>query len=78
MVIYAMVPTSGTSSHKAAAIAEFLDYVAGPGQHRGLNVGELPPGYLPLPAKTAGADAARGRPRANSGGQPQTHAQLES
>jgi hypothetical protein len=51
MVIYAMVPTSGVSAGKAAAIAKFLDYVAGPGQRRGLNVGQLPPGYLPLPAK---------------------------
>jgi len=51
MVIYAMVPTKGISKKKAAAIATFLDYVAGPGQHRGLNVGELPPGYLPLPAR---------------------------
>jgi len=51
MVIYAMVPTSGISKSKAAAIATFLDYVAGPGQQRGLNVGELPPGYLPLPDK---------------------------
>ena len=31
MVIYAMVPTSGVSDAKAAAIARFLDYVAGPG-----------------------------------------------
>lgn len=53
MVIYAMVPISGVSSHKAAAIADFLDYVAGPGQHPGLNVGDLPPGYLPLPANLA-------------------------
>jgi hypothetical protein len=51
MVIYAMVPTKGVSKKKADAIARFLDYVAGPGQRRGLNVGELPPGYLPLPAK---------------------------
>ena len=51
MMIYAMVPISGVKAAKAAAIADFLDYVAGPGQHRGLNVGELPPGYLPLPAK---------------------------
>ncbi len=50
MVIYAMVPTSGISASKAAAIARFLDFVAGPGQVRGLNVGQLPPGYLPLPA----------------------------
>lgn len=51
MVIYAMVPISGVSAHKAAAIARFIRFAAGPGQHRGLNVGELPPGYLPLPAK---------------------------
>jgi hypothetical protein len=51
MVIYAMVPTSGVSAHKAAAIAKFLDYVAGPGQKRGVEPGELPAGFLPLPAK---------------------------
>jgi hypothetical protein len=50
MVIYAMVPTSSTSTKKAAAIARFLDYVAGPGQRRGLAVGELPPGFVPLTA----------------------------
>jgi hypothetical protein len=50
MVIYAMVPTSGTSANKAAAIARFLDYVAGPGQRRGLQTGELPPGFVPLTA----------------------------
>ena len=54
MVIYAMVPTSGISASKAAAIARFLDFVAGPGQVRGLNVGQLPPGYLPLPASLRG------------------------
>lgn len=48
MVIYAMVPTSGISAHKAAAIARFLDFVAGPGQKRGVEPGELPPGFLPL------------------------------
>jgi hypothetical protein len=51
MVIYAMVPTSGTKSAKAAAIAHFLDFVAGPGQMPGLLPGRLPPGYLPLPSK---------------------------
>jgi hypothetical protein len=51
MIIYAMVPTSKTKAHKAADIADFLDYVAGPGQHPGLNVGQLPPGYVPLTAK---------------------------
>src|SRR6266851_3572818 len=51
MVIYAMVPTTGVKPAKAAAIARFLDYVAGPGQTPGVQPGNLPPGYLPLPAK---------------------------
>src|SRR5262249_18381570 len=51
MVIYALVPTSGVKSAKAAAIARFLKYVVGPGQRPGVLPGELAPGYLPLPAK---------------------------
>ncbi len=51
MVIYAMVPTSGVKPAKAAAIASFLDFVAGPGQTPGVRPGELAPGYLPLSAK---------------------------
>jgi hypothetical protein len=51
MVIYAMVPTTGVKPAKAAAIAQFLDFVAGPGQTPGLRPGHLPPGYLPLPSK---------------------------
>ena len=51
MVIYALVPTSGVKPTKAAAIARFLDYVAGPGQHPGIRPGNLAPGYLPLTAK---------------------------
>ncbi len=50
MVIYAMVPTSGVKPAKASAIAQFLDFVAGPGQTPGLRPGDLPPGYLPLPS----------------------------
>jgi hypothetical protein len=50
MVIYAMVPTSGTSHAKAAAIARFLDFAAGAGQKPGVQPGQLPPGYAPLPA----------------------------
>jgi hypothetical protein len=50
MVIYAMAPTSGLSHAKAAAIAKFIDFAAGPGQSPGLTPGKLPPGYLPLPA----------------------------
>ena len=50
MVIYAMAPTSGLSHAKAAAIARFLDFAVGPGQTPGIQPGQLPPGYLPLPA----------------------------
>jgi hypothetical protein len=50
MVIYAMVPTSGLSHAKAAAVARFLDFAAGAGQTPGVQPGQLPPGYLPLPA----------------------------
>jgi ABC-type phosphate transport system substrate-binding protein len=50
MVIYAMVPTSGLSHAKATAIARFLDFAAGPGQTPGVEPGQLPAGYLPLPA----------------------------
>ena len=50
MVSYAMVPTGGISKTKAAKIAAWLDYLAGPGQAQGTNLGQLPPGYLPLPA----------------------------
>jgi hypothetical protein len=50
MVVYAMVPTGGISKRAAAKIAEWLDYVAGPGQNPGYGPGELPPGYLPLTA----------------------------
>jgi ABC-type phosphate transport system substrate-binding protein len=53
MVIYAMVPTSGTKHKTAAAIARFLDYAAGVGQKQGVQPGQLPPGYLPLPASMA-------------------------
>jgi hypothetical protein len=53
MVIYAVVPTSGTSHAKAAGIAKFLDYAAGLGQHPGVQPGQLPPGYAPLPASLA-------------------------
>jgi hypothetical protein len=50
MVIYAMVPTGGISAAKAARIAQFLDFVAGAGQTPGNSPGQLPAGYLPLPA----------------------------
>ena len=53
MVVYAVVPTSGTNHTKAAAIARFLDFAAGPGQHPGVQPGQLPPGFAPLPASMA-------------------------
>ena len=49
MVIYAIVPTGGISAAKAAAISQFLDFVATSGQTTGAAPGELPEGYLPLP-----------------------------
>jgi hypothetical protein len=51
MVVYAMVPTGGVPKRVAAKIAQWLDYIAGPGQTPGYGPGELPPGYLPLTAK---------------------------
>jgi len=50
MVVYAMVPTSHTPKPEARKIAQWLDYVAADGQHQGTAVGQLPAGYLPLPA----------------------------
>ena len=50
MVIYAMVPISGVAHTKAAAIARFLDFAAGSGQTPRRPPGQLPAGYLPLPA----------------------------
>jgi hypothetical protein len=50
MVVYAVVPTSGTSHAKAVAIAKFLDFAAGAGQHPGVQPGQLPPGFAPLTA----------------------------
>jgi hypothetical protein len=48
MIIYAIVPTSGTSKAKAKAISTFLDTVATTGQTTGSSPGQLAPGYLPL------------------------------
>jgi hypothetical protein len=50
MVVYAVVPTSGVSHTKAAAIARFLDFAVGQGQNPGVQPGQLPPGFAPLPA----------------------------
>jgi hypothetical protein len=68
MVIYAMVPTSGIPAAKAAKIAQFLDFVADAGQQPGSEPGELPPGYLPLPAKLRAQTLAAAQKVAGQGG----------
>jgi hypothetical protein len=50
MVVYAMVPTSNTPKTEATKIAQWLTYVAKDGQSQGIATGQLPLGYLPLPA----------------------------
>ena len=50
MVVYAAVPTSGLPHQDAQDFASFIDFAVGPGQELGYNVGQLPPGYLPLTA----------------------------
>jgi hypothetical protein len=50
MVVYAAVPTACTPPAKASAIARFLDYASSTGQVQGDQPGQLPTGYLPLPA----------------------------
>jgi hypothetical protein len=75
MVIYAVVPTSGVPAAKAAKIAQFLNFVAGAGQQPGSQPGQLPPGYLPLPAKlraetlaaAAKVEAQAGRSHSHAG-----------
>jgi hypothetical protein len=48
MVVYAAVPTIGLSGTDANDFAKLLRFAAGAGQRPGLDVGELPPGYLPM------------------------------
>ena len=50
MVVYAAVPTACTPPATASAISRFLNYAAGTGQVQGDQPGQLPVGYLPLPA----------------------------
>ncbi|MFF5175903.1 hypothetical protein ACFY3U_25215 [Micromonospora sp. NPDC000089] len=84
MPIYAAVPTAGLNKTDAANYATFLDYAAGKGQQVGLEAGDLPTGYLPLPADLArqtvaaaaavrdqtGATAAPGGTPPSAGGKP--------
>jgi len=51
-VTYAAVPTD-QSATALDAYAALIDYAAGPGQTPGVAPGDLPPGYLPLPANLA-------------------------
>ena len=44
------VPTEGLDKPDAQRYGDLLRFVAGPGQSPGLEVGQLPPGYLPLTA----------------------------
>jgi hypothetical protein len=73
MVIYAMVPTHGVSQAKAAAIARWLRFVAGPGQVQGSAPGQLPPGYLPLPAGLKAEALAAANAVQNQTGAATTH-----
>jgi hypothetical protein len=48
-VVYAAVPTN-QSAAALSAYADLIAYAAGAGQTPGVAPGDLPPGYLPLPA----------------------------
>jgi hypothetical protein len=73
MVIYAMVPTSGVSSTKAAAIARWLRFVAGPGQAAGSAPGQLATGYLPLTASLRAEAMSAANAVQNQSGTPVGH-----
>lgn len=49
MPIYAAIPTAGLDKATATAYAQFLTFAATDGQTPGTGVGNLPPGYAPLP-----------------------------
>ncbi len=46
---YAAITPVALASNARSDFAAFLDYVAGPGQVSGLDLGQLPGGYAPLP-----------------------------
>jgi hypothetical protein len=48
MVVYLAVPTSGLPKQDAADFAQLMRFAATRGQRPGLEVGDLPPGYLPM------------------------------
>lgn len=49
-ITYAATAPSALDPSGRRAYAAFLRYAAGPGQHPGLELGDLPPGYVPLTA----------------------------
>jgi hypothetical protein len=74
MVVYAMVPTSGVPAAKAALIARWLTFAAGPGQVTGNDPGQLPPGYLPLPGSLRAQTLAAATEVADQSGKPKHRA----
>ncbi len=59
-VTYAAIRPLALDDEEREDFAAFLDYAAGPGQVPGLDLGQLPPGFLPLPpalAETTGSVA---------------------
>jgi hypothetical protein len=50
MPVYAAIPTAGLNQSDAKDYAQFLTFAATDGQTPGVNAGNLPPGYAPLPA----------------------------
>jgi hypothetical protein len=50
MLTYAAAMPGNLDARARADYANFVDYAVGPGQTPGLDFGQLPPGYAPLPA----------------------------
>lgn len=50
MLVYAALPTDGLEKSVAGAYADWLRYVVTKGQNPGVDLGELPPGYVPITA----------------------------
>ena len=55
---YAATAPSKLTKADGGHYADLLDYIAGAGQVQGLDPGDLPPGYAPLPAALAAQTAA--------------------
>ena len=48
MIVYAEVPTKGLDATVAGELAQFVRYAASSGQKAGEDIGQLPPGYVPM------------------------------